>query len=159
MEIFYESFLTEDFSKKKNIFKLIQRAVIIIAAVSYIFWGRVITLIMGLIYLITIIVSEYIFVEYEYTLTNNELDITKIINKSKRREICTIDISKISKVVKIENSNEQVTYKKCYVGNDDLNTIVITAPCNEDMISLGLKINNDLLVLLKRLNPSVFNLI
>lgn len=37
-------------------------------------------------------------VEYEYTLTNGELDIDKIIAQKKRKTLITIDVKKISKI-------------------------------------------------------------
>lgn len=157
MEIFYELFLTGDFSKKKNNMKIIQISISVIAIISYIFLGILVALLMALLYGITIIISNLIFVDYEYTLTNNELDIAKISNNSRRKVICTIDISKVSGVSKLENNNGQAKYKKCYVGNENLKTIVITAPYNGEKTNFGLKINEELLILLKRINPSSFN--
>lgn len=37
-----------------------------------------------------------LFVEYEYILTNADLDIDKIINQAKRNRLCTIDLHKVS---------------------------------------------------------------
>lgn len=159
MEIFYECFLTEDYNKKKNNMKIIQTTILIIAAIVYVFLGIIAAAIIGLLYIVTIAVSNYMFIEYEYILTNNELDIVKIINKSKRKNVCTIDISKVSKVLKLENKNGQVSYKKCYVGNEDLKTILINAPHNGEMTTFGLKINDELLRLIKRINPSSFNIV
>lgn len=159
MEIFYEFFLTGDFSKKKNNMKIIQTIILIIAAIAYVFLGMTVALLIALLYGVTIIISNLIFIDYEYTLTNNELDIAKISNKSRRKVICTIDISQVSRVSKLENNNGQAKYKKCYVGNENLKTIVITAPHNGEMTSFGLKINEELLILLKRINPSSFNII
>lgn len=37
-----------------------------------------------------------LFVEYEYILTNADLDIDKIVNQAKRNRLCTIDLHKVS---------------------------------------------------------------
>lgn len=36
------------------------------------------------------------FVEYEYIITNRDLDIDKIINQSARKRLCTIDLPKVT---------------------------------------------------------------
>ena len=41
------------------------------------------------------------FVEYEYILTNFDLDIDKIINQSSRKRLCTIDLHKVTEYGKV----------------------------------------------------------
>lgn len=160
METFYEFFLTEDFSKKKKYMKMVQTIILVMAAITYILQGSIIiTGFILILYGITILISNYYFVEYEYELTNNELDIAKIINKNKRKLICTIDIAKVSKVTKLNNNIKQATnYKKCYVGNDNLTTIGLTLPSDGQVINYAIKVDEKLLMLFKRINPSNFNL-
>lgn len=159
METFYEYFLTEDFSTKKKYMKVVQTIILIIVAATYIMLGSIVlTAAVAVLYLITILISNYYFVEYEYALTNNELDIAKIINKSRRKAIATIDITKVSKVSKLRDNNGQANYKKCYVGNDHLQTIGITVPNNGQVNNYALKVDENLLLLFKRLNPSNFNI-
>lgn len=157
MEIFYECFLTGDFNRKKSTMKIIQITLIIIAAITYVLLGPTVVIFIALLYIITIVISNYIFVEYEYSLTNNELDIAKIVDKSRRKTICTIDIAQVSGVTKLEDYKGQAKYKKCYVGNNQIKTLIITTASNGQKNSFALKINEELLVLLKRINPSVFN--
>lgn len=158
MEVFYEQFLSGDFSKKRNQMKIIQTTILIIAAIVYIFLGLIPTILIGVLYLCTIVIANNCFVEYEYTLTNNELDITKIVNQSKRKVICTIDISQISKVSTTDKTNGQVKRKKCYVGNEKLQTIVLTVPHNGENVNFVLKVDDELLLLFKRVNKSSFNI-
>lgn len=40
------------------------------------------------------------FVEYEYIITNRDLDIDKIINQSARKRLCTIDLPKVTELGK-----------------------------------------------------------
>lgn len=63
------------------------------------------------------------FVEYEYILTNYDLDIDKIINQSKRKRLCTIDLHKITEYGKIDESfemNENETLIKATACNPEL---------------------------------------
>lgn len=46
-------------------------------------------------------------VEYEYILTNNEMDIDKIIGKRKRKRLITIDITKTTEFEKLPCDNEK----------------------------------------------------
>jgi hypothetical protein len=41
------------------------------------------------------------FVEYEYTITNFDLDIDKIINQSKRKRLCSIDLHTVTEYGKM----------------------------------------------------------
>lgn len=40
------------------------------------------------------------FVEYEYIITNRDLDIDKIMNQSSRKRLCTIDLKKVTEMGK-----------------------------------------------------------
>lgn len=46
------------------------------------------------------------FVEYEYILTNSDLDIDKIINQSKRKRLCTLSLRKVTACGKYTDSVE-----------------------------------------------------
>lgn len=46
------------------------------------------------------------FVEYEYILTNSDLDIDKIINQSKRKRLCTLNLRKVTACGKYTDSVE-----------------------------------------------------
>lgn len=44
------------------------------------------------------------FVEYEYILTNDDLDIDKIVNQSKRSRLCTVNLRKVTACGKYSDS-------------------------------------------------------
>ncbi len=46
--------------------------------------------------------------EYEYILTNNELDIDVIYNRQRRKKVTTIDLKNISIMTGINNSNYRI---------------------------------------------------
>jgi len=46
-------------------------------------------------------------VEYEYIITNNEMDIDKILGKRKRKRMITVDLSKASQFGKMSGADEK----------------------------------------------------
>ena len=42
------------------------------------------------------------FVEYEYALTNKDLDIDKITNQASRKRLCTVDMTKVTEYGRID---------------------------------------------------------
>ncbi len=48
------------------------------------------------------LITRY-FVEYEYIITNADLDIDKITNQSSRKRLCTIDLHKVSEFGKYKS--------------------------------------------------------
>lgn len=60
-------------------------------------------------------------VEYEYTYTNGDLDIDKIINKTKRREMLSIQISKFTDFGKYdENAPEESSDMTVVMATDNI---------------------------------------
>ena len=64
----------------------------------------------GVIYL-AYILSKGLFVEFEYALTNNELDVDKIFAKSKRKRVITIDFKNIEICANINDEKYSHEYK------------------------------------------------
>ncbi len=54
---------------------------------------------------ITFILIRLESVEYEYIITNNEMDIDKIQGKSKRKRLATVDLASISSFEKLDPAN------------------------------------------------------
>lgn len=89
-------------------------------------------------------------IEYEYTFTNGELDIDKIINQAKRVEMLTVDVSKFTAFGKYDdNTSEETEDMTVILATDNIleheffadfphedygNTRLIFAP-NEKLIS------------------------
>ena len=71
--------------------------------------------------------------EYEYILTNNELDIDVIYNRSRRKRVMTIDMKKIEIMASIKDERHQAELNKGYKvinvsdnSNDDNTYVVMT---------------------------------
>lgn len=50
-------------------------------------------------------------VEYEYIITNNEIDIDKIMSKKRRKRLVTIDIKNASVMARIDDEDNNSVYK------------------------------------------------
>lgn len=97
----------------KNIF-IIAMAIcltFLLIFISTLFWN-ILSVLSPLIWAGAIYVCYYIIsiqnVEYEYTITNNQLDIDKIIHKRKRIRLLSLDVRSIEKV----SPNESASYQK-----------------------------------------------
>ena len=65
----------------------------------------------GLYYLGYKIFNSF-YIEWEYTLVSNEISFAKIVNKSRRKDIVTLDISKTEIMAKI-NDKQHVSSRQC----------------------------------------------
>ena len=69
------------------------------------------------------------FIEYEYIITNADLDIDKITNQSSRKRLITVDLHKVSEYGKVDDSFE--------TGEDD--TVIQAYACNPELDDYYLK--------------------
>ena len=51
------------------------------------------------------------FIEYEYALTNNELDVDKIMGKKKRKHVLTVDFKQVEICAAVNDNNFASEYK------------------------------------------------
>ena len=68
------------------------------------------------------------FIEYEYILTNFDLDIDKIINQAKRKRLCTIDLHTVTEIGKVDGDfsvSENETLVKAAACNPELDDYYI----------------------------------
>jgi len=58
-------------------------------------------------------------IEFEYTFTNGEVDIDKIINQSSRKEVVSFDCKSIEQIKKLEGNYKKSSENKLFVCTDD----------------------------------------
>ena len=109
----------------------------------------------GMYYLIT-----SVNIEYEYILTNNELDIDSIMNTKRRKRLTTVNIRQIESWGKIgekgaENYFENKSVKKIYACEDinDAETYFLVFYHDDDKNMLLFNPNEKILQRIERLNP------
>lgn len=74
--------------------------------------------------------STMLNIEYEYIITNGILDIDKIVNKSSRKRMLSLDLTKTSRIEKfnpniLNNVNQKSVFYACDTDNPDAYLIVI----------------------------------
>lgn len=123
---------------------------IIIALVAITFGGAfigplvVVGVIIGASYLI-----KSMNLEYEYILTNNELDIDKIMNKERRKRLLTVDIKEINVMAHIDDGMRKGELERAQKtidvssGEKGSNTYVIVFNHNETLTKLIFEPNED----------------
>lgn len=85
---------------------------------------------MGFVICVLIVIGgmrlmKNLYYEYEYILTNGDLDIDKIIAKSKRKRLCSIKIANFTRICKYEEGIEPVS--------DIQSTIIVTDGTSGDI--------------------------
>lgn len=76
-------------------------------------------LFIGGIYIVWYVVTSQ-RVEFEYSVSGDELDISKIISLRKRKRICKVPIREIEKLEKGEKSVEGIKFLKCFQAAHDI---------------------------------------
>lgn len=72
---------------------------------SFSVWDIVIFLVFALIVVGLFYIRVNIRVEYEYSFTNGELDVDKVINNTKRKRLLTVDMRKIERMAPVEDES------------------------------------------------------
>ena len=107
---------------------------IILIGVSFVYGGEFLgpIIILGVVFGTGVLFSRFSR-EYEYTLTNNELDIDVIYNRSRRKRVITIDMKKIEIMANAKDERHQAELHKSYKvinasdNSNDENTYIIMA--------------------------------
>ena len=159
MEIFYEQFITKDYGNIQKKFYNIRHTLLILAIMSAIFVGSFAVIIFLFGYIMLGFIAGNIFLEYEYEITENELVITKIMNKKRRKIITTLNIEELVSAKNIEDvNNEKIkVVNACIENNNALKETVLII--NKDSVPIGFKIAMDkkLLNMCRKINPVCFN--
>lgn len=97
-------------------------------------------------------------IEYEYTLTNNILDIDRIFAKKTRKRITSIDISKVDYIRPIEEADyeknpELLDHNLCECKCSD-NTYVLVFARDSKVHRVFFTPNNKMKLKMKQLNPA-----
>lgn len=108
MDIFVEKIV----SRKKGPREYILSAMIIFISIIVVVMASLLLGPRGIVLLLTagLIVGDWYLigsfnVEYEYSITNGEIDIDKIINRRKRKKLITADCKDIEIMAKVSSKN------------------------------------------------------
>lgn len=90
---------------------ILSLALILFGSVLFQFGGIALLLLAGFWYGAYIAIKFTFNIEYEYILTNNELDVDKIMAKSRRKRIITIDFKNIHICAPIDSPEHKYEYE------------------------------------------------
>ena len=160
MDIFYEQFLTKDYSKGKKKFESIKLALTILFIFNIILNISFLALLAMLGYIFILLLSRKKFIEFEYELIGNELIISKIINKRSRKKIVEINLENVVEIISSKKFNRK-EIKVIHATLDVLNkenleeNIIIV---RKDSTSIGYKVSLDkkIQTILKNININMF---
>ncbi|ATD54198.1 ABC transporter ATP-binding protein [Clostridium chauvoei] len=87
-----EQFIENNNDKILKVITAVKTLILVFAALTYIFESLTLAVLILLVYVIVHFLTLSFFVEYEYELTEDELDLSKIMSKKKRKLIKTINL-------------------------------------------------------------------
>lgn len=162
MDVFKEQLIAVK-KNKKTTMKKIGIAVVgtVIAAVAMLFGGSfigpvvVVALFFGGNYLL-----GGMNLEYEYILTNNELDVDKIMNKERRKRYFTIDLKEINVMAHIDDAVRKPDVDRAQKtidvssGEKGPNTYVIVFSHKNELTKVIIEPNDDMKKVIFRQAPS-----
>ncbi len=166
MDVFKEQMIAVKPNSKTQIKKTLVIVVgIILAVVGMIFGGSfigpiiVVAALFGGSYLI-----KGMNLEYEYILTNDELDIDKIMNKEKRKRLLTLDLKEINVMAHIDDGVRKPEFERAQKtidvssGEKGPDTYVIVFMNKNDLTQLILEPNKEMQQAMFRRSPSKIHL-
>ncbi len=162
MDIFYEQFLTKDYSKDQKLFNSIKQALLILILFNVVLNIKFLVILLLFIYLLIFIISRKKFLEYEYELTVDELVISKIIEKKTRKKIGQFKLGNIIDVKLIENFNRKdIKIVNATLNNLDKNNlkeVVILIKKDSNLIGYKMAIDEKIQNILKNINPTYIHI-
>ena len=156
MDCFYEQFQTKDYSQLEKSLNIISKVSLCLSILFLAMLNITMTIIFALIYILVFIAARKMIVEYEYELTEDQLSIYKIMNKSKREEIGSFNIREISGVKTIENVSSNNKIVKAYLEEIGIKAMVYMAKTSNGVVGFQLAMDENLLSIIKRVNPLAF---
>ncbi|OON96735.1 MAG: hypothetical protein ATN36_04835 [Epulopiscium sp. Nele67-Bin005] len=144
---------------KTSLVAIVASTISLSVVVLWLFGGMGAVVIVGIVLLANYLRS-FLSREYEYAITNNELDIDVIYNKQRRRRIKTIDLRNITMMASIadDRHKEQLLRVEkaidCSDGKLEANTYAIIYSVNGETLKILLTPNNEMLQLMYNQAPS-----
>lgn len=110
--------------------------VILLALIMFLTLGSFIAILALILIIVTIIGTIKLLdgfkVEYEYTITNGELDIDKIIAQKKRKSLITINAKKITEIGLYDENTPDKDNQTIVLASDNIDKHEYYADCTHD---------------------------
>ncbi len=159
MDVFYEQIISVNRTKKQKLLSVLIYAFAVILSVVAVFgalknfafvvlYGIIIASVWFLAYKLVCNFN----IEYEYTVTNGELDIDVIINKSKRKNIASIECKNIESVKKFNSIPTRDIIVCCNMEDD---AYMITARSGGKVLKLVIAPNEKIKMGMNKFLPRI----
>ena len=135
MDTFFEQIVPKKTGiKEKSLLVLIWILACLISFVLLVVVGRLLAfgiLLAALAFYGAYRLSQRFFIEFEYIVTNNTLDIDKIIAKSSRKRICSVEIPNVTEIKKLNGilpplTNGETRVVSCDTDNKDAYILTVS---------------------------------
>lgn len=159
MDIFYEQFITKDYSKEIKKFESIKLALVILIIFNSILRISSLAILFILAYIFVLLLTRKKIIEFEYELIGNELIISKIINKRSRKKIVEINLENVVEIVSLEKFNRKeikVINSTLDVLNKEVEENVIIIRNNSNLIGYKVSLDKKIQNILKNININMF---
>ncbi|MGL4742522.1 MAG: hypothetical protein ACRC41_17310 [Sarcina sp.] len=154
MEECYEQFLSQDYGTKQEYLNGTAGGLLLVSGIGF-FGLRNMFLAVGAIaaYGATKLYMKNKYVEYEYELICDELTISKIMNKRKRKKIANIELKNVMDV----SSNANHKIKDVFIDEKGLTKKVIYVKEGNKITGYRVALDKKLLAKCTRINPRLFS--
>lgn len=157
MKFFYEQCLGKDYGNMSKVFGYVQQTLLILTIFSLVFTHFIWSILIFVLYLILLVLSRLIFLEYEYELIDNELIISKIINKKSRKLIARIDVINIIEVNTSDDfSKNGIKIINASIRGCGLVEKILFVRENLKLVGYRVAMDNKLCEICKKINSLVF---
>ncbi len=163
MNKFYEQFITKDYGTLPNAINIISKAILLIGIllISIFFIGGIFMAIP--LFIAFVLIEFYLsknFLEYEYEYYDKDITISKIIGKKRRKVIGNIDVKSILKVSNLNSLSKDEKVIRCTIKGLNLKEVVIFVNDKTGKkVGYLVGLDDELLSILKKDNPTLFNYI
>lgn len=160
MDIFYEQFLSKNYTKEEKVFKALKLVLIILIFFNITLGSLILTVFMATCYLLTVIISRKIILEYEYELFQKELIISKIMNKSSRKKIACINVENITEIIDLEEFNRKdikvINTTLSKIDKKKVETKIILVRKDSALVGYKVALDKKIQSKLKTINSNIF---
>lgn len=156
MECFYEQFQTQKYGRIQWTLNVMCKILMVLGVISLLLFKFVMVATFLFLYTLILLFLRNVFVEYEYELTNNELDIVKIMNKKNRKIISTINILEIEALKSVKDIEADDKIITTCLKNTELKESVIFVKTGLGLVGFIVALDEEITRLIKLMNPSIF---
>lgn len=156
MECFYEQFIANDNKRLQWTLDMVSKFILVLTAIYLIAFRWIGALTFIFIYILIILIARNVFVEYEYELTNDELVVFKIMNKSKRKTIATLNVNNITEIKEVNEVKEKSKVITACLKGKNLKEKIVFFKTSLGIIGFHLAMDEELINLMSKMNPIAF---